>query len=312
MPNATEPRFPVRVVAQKSGLTPHLLRAWERRYQAVAPLRTQGGQRLYSELDVGRLILLRHLTGQGHSISQLANLSLDQLEAIAAQAGSPGARTRVEPPEMGPATEFRSAAFRAAQCLAAGELQGVLERAAASLGVPAFLDQVAAPSIRELGHGWNDGLVTVGQEHLATTVFRRVLGWIIDTFQVDQPAARILVATPPRQVHELGALLAAASAAIEGWDVIYLGADLPVAEILTAARQVDARAVALSVVHPTNDPALLEDLRQVRQGLGPQVPLFVGGAAVAEKPERFEAAGIRIIDSLAEFRTALERLRAQQ
>jgi methanogenic corrinoid protein MtbC1 len=201
--------------------------------------------------------------------------------------------------------------MRAAQCLAASELQGVLERAAGSLGVPAFLEQVAAPSIREIGHGWQEGSVTVGQEHLATAVFRRILGWIIDTFQVDEPAARLVVATPPRQVHELGALLAAAAAAIEGWDVIYLGADLPFVEILSAAKQVKARGVALSVVLPTNDPALIEGLTEIRQGLEPEVHLFLGGAAVSEQPERFRAAGARVIDSLPEFRSELRQLQEQ-
>jgi methanogenic corrinoid protein MtbC1 len=190
-------------------------------------------------------------------------------------------------------------------------LQAVLERAAGSLGVPTFLEQVAAPSIKEIGHGWREGSITVGQEHLATAVFRRVLGWIIDTFQVDQPAARLLVATPPRQVHELGALLAAAAAATEGWDVIYLGADLPASEIVTAARQVGASGVALSIVLPTDDPALLESLTEIRQGLGPDVHLFLGGAAVSQQPERFRALGAHVLDSLAEFRSELRRLQEQ-
>jgi methanogenic corrinoid protein MtbC1 len=288
-----------------------VLRAWERRYSVVTPVRSEGRQRLYSDTDVERLRLLRRLTRQGHGIGHLAKLPLDELERIAREGEVPNENGRGDSAGRDQATEFRSAALRAAQCLAASELQAVLERAAGSLGVPTFLEQVAAPSIREIGHGWREGSITVGQEHLATTVFRRVLGWIIDTFQVDEPAARLVVATPPRQVHELGALLAAAAAATEGWDVIYLGADLPVAEILTAARQVGASGVALSVVLPTDDPALLEGLSEIRRGLAPEVHLFLGGAAVSEQPERFRAVGARVIDSLAEFRSVLRRLQEQ-
>jgi MerR family transcriptional regulator, light-induced transcriptional regulator len=303
-----QPRYPVRVAAQRSGVTPHVLRAWERRYSAVTPVRSQGGQRLYSDTDVERLRLLRRLTRQGHGIGRLAKLPLDELERVAGEGEVPTENGGQDSAGKDQAIEFRSAALRAAQCLAANELQGVLERAAGSLGVPTFLEQVAAPSIREIGHGWQEGRVTVGQEHLATAVFRRVLGWIIDTFKVDQPAARLVVATPPRQVHELGALLAAAAAATEGWDVIYLGADLPVAEILSAVRQVGASGVALSVVFPTNDPALFEGVTEIRQGLDPEVHLFLGGAAASEQPERFRAVGARVIDSLAEFRSELRRL----
>jgi DNA-binding transcriptional MerR regulator/methylmalonyl-CoA mutase cobalamin-binding subunit len=302
------PRYPVRLAALKSGITPHVLRAWERRYRVVTPGRSAGGQRLYSDDDIERLRLLRRLTAQGHGIGQLAKLPLDELERLW--------REEEQTEEVGPtdfgmterAVEFRSAVFKAAQCLAAGELQGALERSAVTLGVPAFLEQVAAPAIREIGHGWQDGTITVGQEHLATAVFRRVLGWIIDTFDVNEPSARLIVGTPPRQAHELGALLAAAAAAAEGWDVIYLGADLPVGDIINATKQANAQAVALSIVTPEEDGRLVEELKQVRQGLGPEVHLFLGGAAVTRQPERFASIAAVLPESLTEFRLSLQEL----
>src|SRR4026208_2528248 len=74
------PRHPVRVTALRTGLTPHVLRAWERRYQVVHPIRTEGGQRLYSDLDVQRLKLIRSLAQRGHSLAQLGPASLEDLE----------------------------------------------------------------------------------------------------------------------------------------------------------------------------------------------------------------------------------------
>jgi methanogenic corrinoid protein MtbC1 len=206
------------------------------------------------------------------------------------------------------AAEFRSAAVRAAQRLDAGELQSVLERAAVSLGVPVFLEQVSARAIREIGHGWEIGTLTVGQEHLATAVFRRVLGWIIDTIEAPQSEARLLVATPEGQMHELGALLAGAAAASEGWDVVYLGADLPASEVLSAAEQAGVQAVALSIVLP-GDAELLHNLRQIREALPPAVQLFLGGSAVDQDPERFRKSGARIVESLEAFRASLRSLK---
>lgn len=267
---------------------------------------------MYSDLDVERLQLLRRLTARGHSIGQLAKIPLADLASIAGEEEEPSSGSgRVEPPSGEKVKEFRSAAVRAAQCLSAGELQGVLERAAVTLGVPAFLEEVASPSIREIGHGWREGTISVGQEHLATAVFRQVLGWIIDTFEVQEPTTRLLVATPPGQIHELGALLAAATAAAEGWDVVYLGADLPVSDLLNAARQTRVRAVALSVVLVTDISELIEDLKQIRQGLEPQVRLFVGGAAAGRQPDEFRAVGAQVIDTLDEFRNELRRLQEQ-
>lgn len=305
----TQPRYPVRVAAERSGVNPHLLRAWERRYRVVTPQRSQAGQRLYSDLDVQRLGLLRQLTGQGHSISRLATLSLEELERIAAE-DRDHLRRSAGHSSQPQALEFRLAAIAAAQRLDAGELQTVLERAAVSLGLTAFLEDVAGEAIKQIGHGWETGSISVGQEHLATTVFRRVLDWIFQTLVVRDPAARLVLATPPTQLHELGALLAAAAAAIEGWDVAYLGADLPVSEILGAASQTKARAVALSLVPPTHR-SLVRELIEIRRGLPSEVPLFVGGAAVDQQPEVFASVGARVMGSLADFRAELRQLRSQ-
>jgi DNA-binding transcriptional MerR regulator/methylmalonyl-CoA mutase cobalamin-binding subunit len=296
------------VAAQRSGVNPHVLRAWERRYRVVTPVRSEGGQRLYSDLDVERLRLLRRLTGRGHGIGQLAKLSNDELERILREEEPADEQQAPEATVEGRASGFRAAAVRAAQQLDATQLHAVLERAAVSLGVPVFLEQVATPAIREIGHGWQSGTLTVGQEHLATVVFRRILGWIIDTVEAGDEAPRLLVATPPGQMHELGALLAGAAAASEGWEVIYLGADLPASDVVAAAEQAGVQAVALSIVLPTENSNLLRNLTDIRKGLPPDVPLFLGGAAVDEDPERFKKLGARIIDSLNAFRASLRDL----
>src|SRR5512141_668232 len=90
MPTSTEsqtPRYPVRLVALRTGLTPHVLRAWERRYGVVSPGRTEGGQRLYSELDIERLRLLRRLTDGGHAIRRIASLPLAELARLDEETG---------------------------------------------------------------------------------------------------------------------------------------------------------------------------------------------------------------------------------
>ena len=303
------PKHPVRVAALRTGLTPHLLRAWERRYQVVAPSRTEGGQRLYSDHDVQRLRLLKRLTERGHSISRLAGASLEELERNAQE----GSRPRpMEINDLAPdsgAEEFKSAALSATQRLDAAELHAVLERAAVTLGVPGFLDQVVAPSLQEIGRGWSEGTVSIAQEHLATAVFRRTLGWLLRVYEVNHSAPRLVVATPPRQLHELGAMLAGATAAAQGWDVTYLGADLPAAEILASARQVAANAVALSIVYPAIDPTLTGDLQLLRNGLDSRAALLLGGSAAFRDHERFTSMGAQVMSSLVEFRTSLGRLR---
>ncbi len=288
-------------------MTPHTLRAWERRYRVVSPVRSEGGQRLYSDLDVQRLRLLHRLTERGHNIGRLAGASLADLQTMAREEDLPGMK---EPREQGVesgAGEFRSAVLGAVRKMDGGELQAVLERAAVTLGVPGFLDLVAGPSLQKIGQGWSEGTVSIAQEHLATAVFRRVLGWILRVYEVKDGGPRLVVATPPRHVHELGAMLSAGAAAAEGWDVTYLGADLPIADLLASARQVGANAVALSVVYPKVDAGLIVDLEQLRSGLTPQSAVLLGGAAAAQDRERLTALGAQVVDSLSELRVVLRQ-----
>jgi len=281
-----------------------VLRAWERRYHVVSPTRTDGGQRLYSDLDVERLLRLRRLTERGHAIGRLALLPLPELVRLEEEA--PADRLETASAE---AAEAVTAALQATRRLDDLELQAVLERAAITLGVPVFLDQVVTPLLKRIGEGWSQHSVSVAQEHMASVVIRRVLGWLMRVYEVRSGAPRLVVATPPHYAHELGALMAAASAAAEGWSVTYLGPDLPVADLVSAVGLSGARAVAISAVHqPQQGADLLGMLRDTRARLPADVTLLVGGARALEVRAQAEAAGARVVESLAEFRGLLPRL----
>jgi len=76
---------PIAVVAERTGLSRDVLRVWERRYSAVEPTRTPGGQRLYSDADVARFRLLAAATKHGRSISMVAGHSTAELERLVAE-----------------------------------------------------------------------------------------------------------------------------------------------------------------------------------------------------------------------------------
>jgi DNA-binding transcriptional MerR regulator/methylmalonyl-CoA mutase cobalamin-binding subunit len=280
-----------------------VLRAWERRYHVVSPTRTEGGQRLYSDLDVERLLRLRRLTEHGHAIGRIASLPLPELVRLEEEAPA----ERVEIASQG-AADAATAALQAARRIDAVELQAVLERAAVTLGVPVFLDQVVSTLLERIGEGWSERSVSVAQEHMASAVIRRVLGWLLRVYEVRNGAPSVVVATPPHHAHELGALMAAASAAAEGWNVTYLGPDLPVADLVSAVGQSGARAVAISAVYQPQGGDLLGVLRDTRARLPGDVTLLVGGSGALQVRAEAEAAGARVIESLAEFRALLPRL----
>jgi methanogenic corrinoid protein MtbC1 len=279
----------------------------------VSPTRSEGGQRLYSDLDIERLLRLRRLAERGHSISRIATLGLSELVGL--EKATPDLLT-TRPVGEGNGAQAASesaahavaAALLAIRQLDAGELQALLERSAMTLGVPVLLDRVLTPLLERVGHGWSQGWVSVAQEHLASAVVRRVLGWVLRLYEPSGAAPRMVVATPSHHTHELGGLMVAASAAAEGWSVTYLGPDLPVAELVAAAEQTGARVVAISAVHQPQAGDLLGSVRDTRARLPGEVTLVVGGAAALERRGEIEASGGRVMDSLAEFRALLPRL----
>jgi DNA-binding transcriptional MerR regulator/methylmalonyl-CoA mutase cobalamin-binding subunit len=279
---ARGPRHPIRIVVQRTGLTADVLRAWEKRYGVVRPGRSETGRRLYTDADVERLRLLRRLTEAGRSIGQVAQLSTaalsalleeDEAERAPSRAGGTGAETR----ERDDATEYVAAALGAVRRLDAVRLDAVLVRAALRLGVPAFLEDVAAVLMREIGEGWHGGTLRPSHEHLASAVLRRVLGWLQWTGAADGRRGVLVVATPQGQRHEMGGLLCAAAAVSEGWRVVYLGADLPAEDIARTVVESGAHAVALSLVYPAGDAGLAAELRRLRAALPAAVSILAGG-----------------------------------
>jgi DNA-binding transcriptional MerR regulator/methylmalonyl-CoA mutase cobalamin-binding subunit len=300
-------RHPIGVVAERTGLSPDLLRVWERRYRAVEPSRSLDGQRSYSDADVERLRLLRLATMAGRSIRQVARLETEELARLVREdeAARQEVSRRTESAVLASTGEDVERALHLARAVDAPGLESFLRRTAAALGVPVFLDGLAAPLLRRMGEEWEAGRLTPAQEHVATAIVQRVLEGVIHFLVVPHDAPNLLLGTPVGEQHRMGSVLAAAAAAVDGWRVTHLGPDLPAGEIAAAALAVDARVVGVSIVYPRERDRVLAELRTLRSRLPASVPLAAGGAgAVALAPE-LRGAGIHVVQDLSELRAAL-------
>ena len=76
----TEQNYRIGLTTQITGIRPETLRAWERRYEVVKPIRTDAGDRLYTQADIDRLLLIKKLVANGDAISAVANLNIENLE----------------------------------------------------------------------------------------------------------------------------------------------------------------------------------------------------------------------------------------
>lgn len=306
--HSERPRHPIRVVSKRTGLTPALLRAWEKRYGVVEPARTDGGQRLYSDSDVHRLSLLHRVVEEGRNISQVAPLSVEELEGLVQEDQA----ERAGPPKPAPLEAISVAgvleqAERAVAGMEPGGLERILTRGAMALPVSTLIDDVILPLLEGIGVSWEKGRLGPAHEHVASVVIRRFLEWLLGTISVEGDAPVLVAATPAGERHELGALLAAVSAAAEGWRAVFLGPDLPADEIAGAALRLDAEVVALSLVDPRRSEQMPAEVLDLRERLPASIRMIVGGPVPVTKPVSDAVSGVMVMKSLQEMRESLRR-----
>jgi MerR family transcriptional regulator, light-induced transcriptional regulator len=280
-----EPRYPIATVARQTGLSPHVLRAWERRYGAVTPSRDSGGARLYTAADVARLRLLRGATDAGMGIGRATTLPAEELLALVRESEA------AAPPERPRGADVSGPILAAIEAMDGGRIHALLVRAALALGARDFVHAAAVPVLREVGTMWERGVFSPAHEHLLSSQMRRVLAWLLESLPVPDSAPGLVATTPPGHAHELGAMLAAVVGATEGWRVTFLGPDLPARDAAAAARVTRASVVLLSVVGPAAEGELLAQVDALRQALPPEAALVLGGPGAGAHADALAAAG---------------------
>ena len=294
----TTPRHPIAVVAERTGLSQDLLRVWERRYGAVAPTRSPGGQRLYSDADIERLALLHAATRAGRSISRVAGLTDEALGEIVDEDLAARERRGPSPSGSGEKRDLVGEALFLARALDSAALDDTLRRAAAVMGVAAFIESVAAPLLRRVGNEWHAGRLPMAHEHMVSSLLHDIVAERMRAFGRREGAPLLVVGTLAGERHAIGAVLAGAAAAVEGWNVLHLGADLPATAIAEAARSADARVVAVSIVYVNDRAALLDELRSLRAALPDTVGIVAGGSGVAGIAGELSTIGVRVATSM--------------
>jgi DNA-binding transcriptional MerR regulator/methylmalonyl-CoA mutase cobalamin-binding subunit len=301
--------YAIRYVSLRTGLTPHVIRAWEKRYKAVVPLRSPKNRRLYSEDDVQRLLLLKRATDEGHNISHIAKLDSSELLELAQQEASmaPWAtNSNSGHLQKKAAQDYRNECLSAVINLDPDRLNRSYDQAIVDLTRSALLKEVIVPLFEEIGNLWRKGSLKIINEHMATSVTRTLLLNMLRATAVCDTAPRIVVATAAGQWHDMGALTVALTAAEYGWHPLYYGPNLPVEEIAAAVKQSSARAVAISITHLLAQHLFVDELRKLRRYIGNDSVLFVGGQAVSGHPKIIEEINAKYIPTIDLLREELD------
>ncbi|MGQ0622241.1 MAG: MerR family transcriptional regulator [Panacagrimonas sp.] len=297
------------MVARRSGLSTHVIRAWERRYAAIKPDRSTTARRLYSDWEVQRLVLLRQAVELGHRISEVANLPMEELHALVGRDTVPG----VEASPRIPLTQARlvEVAISAALAMDSHAFLQALLQATRIQAVPALFEDFVDPLMREIGLRWRDGRLRVIHEHFASAHLRTFLGDLMTSSSVEPSGPVMIVTTPFGQNHELGALMVAITAMRSGWEAIYVGPGLPAEEIAHAVEVRSAKAVCLSLCYPPDDPRIEGQMSKLRFLVPRQVPIFVGGSASGGYEVALAGIGARRPGNLRDLSRELDTMRSR-
>lgn len=265
--------YTIDMAAQMSGLTKNVIRAWELRYKALRPLRTDTNRRLYTEEDIQKLKFLNELTHRGYRIGSIANLSNEELKSLLDKRSQEQKTVNLDKDDYND-TILKFIKF--IQDFEEKKIRFSLEDLRLQLPKQIIITKIILPLFDKIGEMWRSGRLRISHEHFATAIFKNFLLDLKESENVSDFAPKIIICTPVGQHHELAAAAIAVLVTTIGFNTIYLGANVPSEDIASAAGQADAKFVILSVIYPENESMLINNLKKLRSYL-PTTGILVGG-----------------------------------
>jgi len=250
-------------LSRRSGVSPELLRAWERRYGVLRPTRSAGGLRLYSADDLARVQAMQQHLAEGVAAAEAATLVSREL--------------------AGDVVHDLAAARRELDAALSNfderRAHAVMDSLLAQLSLDVVLRDVVVPYLHELGDRWSRGDASVAEEHFASSLLRgRLLGlargWGVGL------GPRVVLACAPGEQHDLGLIAFGLALRARGWRIVYLGPDTPLESVADAALSSDPLFVVISSVNARSFQRHAENLAR----LGREFRLCLGGAGAAKVP----------------------------
>jgi MerR family transcriptional regulator, light-induced transcriptional regulator len=270
-------------LSRRVGVSEHLLRIWERRYGLLKPARSPGGFRLYSEADADRVRRMQAYLTRGLSAAEAARAVLSEDDVVRVRHAHPERERRDG------LSDAAAALARALDELDEPSAQATLDRLLADFTVETVLRDVLMPYLHELGVRWQQGIISVAQEHFASNVVRGRLtslarGW----GEGNGPLA--ILACPPEELHDLALLVFGIVLNRNGWRVGYLGVSTPLDDVMSTATEMHPDLVVLAATTPERFARHAEELSRLAR----IAPLALAGAGATR--HLADAVGARLLD----------------
>jgi methanogenic corrinoid protein MtbC1 len=277
-----QPLYNPRAVVLRRGVPADTFRAWERRYGLPRPSRTPGNQRLYSDRDIATIDWLRGQTQAGLTISQAVLLFRSNARVSGGLAPTTAAISRAAAaPAAGAFARYCNEVLDSLTRFEAARADRAVEEALALGSVEAVCLHVLQPVLVEVGDRWERGDLPVSAEHYATAFVLRKLGALFNLSRPDVGHGPILAACVEGELHEVGLLLTCLFLSRRGYRIVYLGANLPLPDLIAALDRVRPALVLLSATTVEGAERLIAATETLRNRGGDG-----GAASVAERRVR--------------------------
>mgnify|MGYP001814972901 CR=1 FL=1 len=288
----TEEYFPIRVLAERTGVGHSTLRAWERRYGLLKPHRTPKGHRLYTDADTELIKRVLDLLKEGHSISSAAAYLKNSMSSASVLKGP---ITQIEPEQIPPPGDtpwqgYLEQMMHAIEDFSSERLDAVYNEASSLYPLDVISNQLIVPALDIFGAGWRADDAVIGQEHFFSAWLRNKLGARLHHSSSLATGNTLVVACAPGHRHELGALMFTLAALGRGYRAVYLGADMPLSPLPYIVERSRARALVLAVGEMTDFGGLSGDLLEMKASM--KRPLFIGGPIPVSHKQALLEAGI--------------------
>lgn len=297
------PIFNLKAVVQETGVKPDTLRAWERRYGLPIPHRTESGHRLYSQNDIHLVKWLLARQEEGMSISRAIELwrRLEEEAQAPLQNNSPPTMPGYTPlPHASPATvlpsiapmygdtlsQTRDAWVTACMNFDEQQAERIMAQAFGLFSVEHVCLDLLQKGLAQIGEGWYAGNVTVQQEHFASALAMRRLEALMAATPPPTRPGRILVGCPAEEEHTLPPLMLSLLLRRRGWDILFLGANIPSRDFVITTQTARPHLVILTAQQLYTAASLREIADLIYQV---RVPMAFGGmifTQIADLPTR--------------------------
>lgn len=274
------PTFNLKVVIQETGLKADTLRAWERRYGLPDPQRTPGGHRLYSQYDIEMIKWLMERQKEGlrihHAVEMWRNFEQAgqdpfQEMPVLAMPASPGVGIDFGGKVL---KEIKQDWVNACITFNEARAENILAQAFARYPLEAVCMQVLRQGLSDIGNMWYEGSSSVQQEHFASALAIRRLNTLLAAAPPPYQRAKMLTACPPGEDHIFPLLMITLFLRQRGYEVVYLGANVPLSKFDLTIRTAKPNLV-ISTAQQLHTAANLYDVAEYLKEVG--VPLAYGG-----------------------------------